>query len=108
MKLNEFLHALSEIRERYVWIEDECGRLRARGTSTAAQVEGLEYSTITALAEVRTGRTYCCVLEWDDAAKALGLSLDDALAITEVEDQDSGHDKALARRLRIVVGVTHE
>ena len=108
MTIKEFLAALPPLRERFVWYTDDLGQLRGFGPSANAQHGGCEHSTMTALAEVRTGQVFCCILEWDTAAEALGLSLEDATNIVSAEDQDSHCDPMLAKKLREAVGVTAE
>ena len=105
MTIKEFLAALPPLRERFVWYTDDLGQLRGFGPSANAQHDGCEHSTMTALAEVRTGQVFCCVLEWDKAAEALGLSLEDATEVVSAEDQDSHGDLGLAQALRRAVGV---
>ena len=96
MTLQEFLEALSSIRQRFIFFEDDLGQLRGFGPSANAQHGGCAHSTMTALAEVRTGQVFCCILEWDTAAEALGLSLEDAMEVTSAEDVDRHFDPKLA------------
>ena len=105
MTLEEFLAALPALTQQFVWFEDELGQLRAHDVRMGADVDAVEHSTITALAEVRTGVVYCCMREFDKAAEALGLSLEDAMEITSAEDLDSKHVPLLAKKLREAVGV---
>ena len=104
MTLADFLAALPDLKEHSVWYENELGQLRAFIPGPT----GTEHSTITALCEVRKGWIYDCIVEWDEAADALGLSLEDASAIVSAEDCDSRCDAPLARALRQAVGVQHE
>ena len=105
MTLEEFLAALPALEQKFVWFNDELGQLRGFGPSANAQHGGCEHNTMTALAEVRTGQVFCCILEWDTAAEALGLSLEDATEIVSAEDQDSHGDPGLAQALRRAVGM---
>ena len=105
LTLPEFLAALPLLRDRFVWYIDDLGQLRGFGPSANIQHGGCEHSTITALAEARTRQVFCYVLEWDKAAKALGLSLEDASEIVSAEDLDSRHDPRLAYALRNAAGV---
>lgn len=101
MSMDAFLAALPPLAALYHWYEDEHGQLRA----TIAGIQGGTHSTITALAEVRTSTQYDLNMSWEDAARALGLALEDASAITSAEDQDLRHDGRLAQRLRRAVGL---
>ena len=103
MTLADFLAALPALRERFVWYADELGQLRAHIPGP----EGAQHSTITALCDVRTGQRYDPLLDWDNAAGALGLTLEDAAAIVSAEDRDWRHDTQLAQALRSAVGVEH-
>ena len=97
----EFLVALTDLKDACGWQEDDLGQLRGY-----TYFSGAEDDTITALAYFQLRKTYCPYLQWDRAASALGLSLEDASAIVSAEDRDSRHDPALARALREAVGLT--
>ena len=105
MTIEEFLAARPTLAQKFVWFEDELGQLRAHDVRTHAEVDAVEHSTITALAQVRLGQGYDCMLAWDKATEALGLSLEDAMAIVSAEDHDAHQSRALARQLREAVGV---
>ena len=98
MTLPEFLDALTASAAIFAWYDDDIGQLRA-------WTAGTEHDALTAVAYYQLGATYCPYLQWDRAASALGLSLDDASAIVSAEDRDSRHDPALARALRAAVGL---
>lgn len=101
MTLADFLAALPDLTERYAFYDDEIGELRA----FVADGSGHVHSALTALAEAQTGVRYDPCVEWDIAARALGLSPEDASAIVSAEDRDLKHDQDLARALRQAVGV---
>lgn len=100
MTIPEFLAALTDMKDRYVWYEDAYGQLRARIPGS----EGGDYTPMTALAEVRTGVRYDPLMDWDKAADILELTLEDASALVFAEDRDMRSAPALVRALRQAVG----
>jgi len=101
MKLEEFLTALPELKDRFFWFNDDCGHLRGIDRDPTGTI----YSTITALCKARTGLIFCLFMAWEDAADHLGLSFEDASAITWAEDYDGHCNYGLARLLRQLVGI---
>ena len=101
MTIDEFVAALANLRERYVWYVDELGALRA---FLPAPVSA-EHSPMTALAYAQTEKAWDYAVDWEHAALALGLSFEDSVRLVSSEDNDREAEAWLARALREAVGV---
>lgn len=100
MTIDEFVAALSGLRERYVWYVDDLGALRAFLPPPVSA----EHSPMTALAYAQTEKEWDYTADWERAALALGLTPHDAARIVSAEDQDSRAEAWLVRDLRVAVG----
>ena len=100
MTIDEFLGALANLRERYVWYADDLGALRAFLPPPVSA----EHSPMTALAYAQTGEEWDFAVDWEHAALAIGLTLEAAMRLVSAEDGEATQ-LALTRALREAVGL---
>lgn len=98
MTIPEYLAALPVVRNAHHWKEVD-------GYLHSTDIPGRRFSLtpMVALAEQQTGRQFC----WSNAGRWLGLSDGDSKALMEAEDQNMGHDSALAQAIREALGMTY-
>lgn len=109
MTLDECVRALAGLQAHVIFFVDDMGMLRGIGRASTCVLAGAHYCPLTALASARhPGQWWNEYLDWQRAAEALGLTLADASALVSAADNDRHADPALARALRVAVGIPED